>query len=163
MGMLTLEHAKTILEYDPALGEFRWLVDHKHPKARKGMVAGRVNVLGRKQIGVRGKQYFVHRLVWLFETGAWPARAIDHIDRNPLNNRFDNLRLTDHTLNGENRGCVDRKGRLIGAVWHKRKRKYLSQIVVRGVVHYLGYYETAYEAHTAYVQAKRQLHTAGTL
>jgi hypothetical protein len=139
------------------------LVDHKHPKARLGLRAGRINVLGRKQIGIGRKQYFVHRLVWLFETGMWPSHPIDHIDRDPLNNRFSNLRATTSELNGQNRGCVDAKGRLIGAIWHKHKRKFMSQIVVGGRTRFLGYFSTAEEAHTAYVEAKRNFHPSGTL
>jgi hypothetical protein len=164
--MYTRDQLQTILRYEPAEGQFYWKVDFQHPKARKGLRAGRINALGRAQIGLQRKQVFVHRLVWLFETGAWPAGMLDHIDGNPLNNRFSNLRLSDHRLNGQNQKAYrpnSRYTKLLGTSWHKGKRKFIATIKVCGVKKHLGYFATAEEAHAAYVTAKRLLHPAGEL
>ncbi len=158
----TLRDLKKIICYAPDEGAFYWLVNNRHPKARIGMRAGRINVLGRAQIGYQGTQLFVHRLVWLFETGKWPVGMIDHIDGNPLNNTFCNLRESSHKLNGQNQQAV-RNGKLLGASWHKGKNKYIAAIKLDGKRIHLGYFETEELAHRAYVNAKRSIHPAGML
>jgi hypothetical protein len=158
----TLNELQQVLRYAPDEGAFYWRIDNRHPKARTGMRAGRINVLGRAQIGYKKSQLFVHRLVWLFETGAWPAGMIDHIDGNPLNNKFFNLRESNHSLNGQNQRAW-RNGKLLGTSWHKGKGKYIAAIKLQGKRVHLGYFETEELAHRAYVTAKRSIHPAGTL
>jgi hypothetical protein len=160
--MPTLSELQALLRYAPEEGAFYWLVNHKHPKARVGLRAGRVNALGRAQIGIAGKQLFVHRLVWLFETGSWPVSMLDHINRDPLDNRFVNLRESTHALNGQNQSAI-RCGKLLGTSWHKHKRQYIAAIKVAGVRHHLGYFNTEQAAHEAYLQAKQTYHPAGNL
>ena len=52
---------------------------------------------------VKGKQYAAHRLIWKLVTGDDPKDSIDHIDRNPFNNRWSNLRLADTHVQAMNR------------------------------------------------------------
>ena len=164
--MYTKKDLCKILQYAPKEGAFYWLIDHKHPKARIGLRAGRINALGRLQIGIHGKQVFVHKLVWLFETGKWPTKMIDHINGNPQDNRFENLRLSDHRLNGQNQKAHRPKNKstqLLGTSWHKRQKKYIASIKVNGKKKHIGYFDTATEAHAAYIAAKRIYHPAGEL
>jgi len=158
----TLHELQQVIQYAPDEGAFYWRVNHRHPSARVGLRAGRVNKLGRAQIGYRRKQLFVHRLVWLFEKGVWPQGMVDHIDGNPLNNVITNLRESSHKLNGQNQQAV-RNGKLIGASWHKGKNKYIAAIKVDGKRIHLGYFKTEELAHRAYVNAKRSIHPAGKL
>lgn len=90
-----------MLSYDPDSGQFIWI----NPSSVRmtGKRAGTVNNLGRRQIKVKGKIYKEHRLAWLYVYGEFPALDIDHIDRNPLNNRIHNLRLATKTQNCYNR------------------------------------------------------------
>ena len=60
----------------------------------KGKVIGTRDRYGYLVYNILGKQYKVHRLVWLLETGKWPSGVIDHIDGIKDNNRFSNLRDT---------------------------------------------------------------------
>jgi hypothetical protein len=164
--MYKKKQLETILDYSPEEGAFYWRIDNRHPKARKGMRAGRINALGRAQIGIDRKQLFVHKLVWLFETGVWPTEMIDHINGDPLDNRFRNLRLSNHRLNGQNQQAFRPKNKstkLLGVSWHKRHAKFIASIKVAGVKKHLGYFETPETAHAAYITAKRIYHEAGTL
>jgi len=164
--MYTKEQLALLLAYVPEEGAFYWLVDNKHPRARKGMRAGRINSLGRAQIGIERKQVFVHKLVWLFETGVWPTEMIDHINGDPLDNRFKNLRLSNHKLNGQNQNAYrprNKHTQLLGTSWHKRHNRFVAAIKIDGVRKHLGYFATAQEAHAAYITAKRLLHPAGNL
>ena len=50
------------------------------------------------------KNVQVHRIVWVLNFGSIPAgMEIDHINRNPSDNRIENLRLVTRSQNGFNR------------------------------------------------------------
>jgi hypothetical protein len=78
------------------------------------------------------------------KTGCWPAGEIDHIDRNPWNNRWDNLRDVDRCQNIDNRD----KSRDVG-VWMKTLKKgkvrWVACTRIRGRKHYT-YHDTEAEA-----------------
>ena len=86
---LTQKKVKQYLNYDPLTGEFTWIVHRRCLKA--GSVAGCL-YRGYTSIRISGKQYYAHRLAWLYVYGYFPEHQIDHIDRNPSNNRINNLR-----------------------------------------------------------------------
>lgn len=157
----SLEQWRLLLDYVPKEGAFYWRVTVS-PRGVAGTRAGRVNSLGRAQIGYGGRLYFTHKLVWLFETGVWPD-MLDHIDGNPLNNSFSNLRLTTTKLNGQNQRRPHGKNPYIGVSWHKKVKKFYACIKLDGRKINLGKFDTPEAAHAAYVQAKRQLHPAGML
>lgn len=79
------------LRYEKETGKFFWI---KKPSSKVyvGDEAGRLIRTGHKQICIKGHLILAHRLVWFIETGVWPIGVIDHIDRNPVNNVFSNLR-----------------------------------------------------------------------
>ena len=51
-------------------------------------------------------QIFVHRAVWALVHGSWPKYQIDHIDRDPSNNRIENLRDVPGGVNQQNRAPI---------------------------------------------------------
>jgi hypothetical protein len=54
------------------------------------------------------KQIKLHRLIWIAHNGLPPLNSqIDHINRNKLDNRIENLRLADSKLNSNNRRSYD--------------------------------------------------------
>lgn len=149
-----IDHAtlKQVLDYDPSTGAFTWLVRRRSTRP-VGTLAGYVHpVQGRLFIYVMGKNYIASRLAWYWMTGEWPDGEIDHKDRNPLNNRWDNLRRATKSQNGANRGI--RPDNSVGLKGVKRCRgKYQGRIRVHGKEIHLGTYDTPDEAHAAYVNA----------
>lgn len=103
--MLTADRLRELLTYDPATGEFRWLVKRGNNGANAGDIAGSSDKTGRRFISVDGKDYRANRLAWLYMTGAWPKRHVDHRDTNPGNDRWENLREATKAQNGANRGA----------------------------------------------------------
>lgn len=57
---------------------------------------------GHMLVRVSGKMYKLHRLAWLYMTGSWPRCHIDHIDGDPTNNRWSNLRDVTRSQNLRN-------------------------------------------------------------
>jgi hypothetical protein len=102
--MISQDRVKDVFEYNPDTGS---LLRKKHKCLNlRGVEAGwRHKGYKTDYIRVRvdGEVHFAHRLIWLYMTGVWP-RVVDHIDRDGLNNRWDNLRDTDSSGNGHNRG-----------------------------------------------------------
>ena len=54
---------------------------------------------------IKGRKitFIVARLCWLLHYGDWPENTIDHIDRNPLNNKIENLRDVTQAENNRNK------------------------------------------------------------
>jgi hypothetical protein len=146
------------LHYDPEQGIFY----HKltHGRAKAGDAAGCVHIDGYLRIQVKKRSYAAHRLVWLWETGAWPKRHIDHIDGNKINNRISNLRDVNQSVNMQNlkkASAVNKTG-FLGVWFEKGPQKYRAAIRLNGKRLYLGYYATPEEASAAYFKAKKNLH-----
>ena len=105
-------------------------------------VAGTKTSNGYIRIEVNGREYGAHRVVWLLKTGAWPSKEIDHIDGDRSNNRFENLRDTDHRGNTRNAALrSDNTSGTTGVCWashHKRWYAYISDNNGKQIV--LGYF-----------------------
>ena len=86
--VLTAERLRELLNYDPLTGVFSWRVNGRG-RSGVGTVAGGSN---HKRIAIDKKEYFVHRLAWLYVHGCWPTEDIDHINGDPSDNRIANLR-----------------------------------------------------------------------
>ena len=68
-----------------------------------GSSAGSLNRAGYWQIGVCGRTYTAQRLAWYYKHGTWPSGDIDHINRDKLDNRINNLRVLSRAENLRNR------------------------------------------------------------
>lgn len=147
--------------YDPGTGVFTRRI--ASGKAKAGEVAGCARPDGYVRICVNGRKQYAHRLAWLYVTGQWPDRLIDHVDGNPSNNAITNLRLVTHSGNQQNRrrGQKNNKTGLLGVC--QFNGKYRATISKGGAYLSLGLYQTKEEAFAAYLRAKRNLHAYGTI
>jgi len=152
---------KGLLHYDPEHGLFTWrtMLCRRNPV---GAPAG-CRELKAVRIRIRGKAYMAHRLAWLYMTGAYPANFIDHINGDPFDNRWSNLRDVTLSENSQNqrRAHSRSKSGLLGA--SKNGKRWLASISVQGRGHTIGYFDTAEAAHLAYIAAKRRLHAGCTV
>lgn len=133
-AILTAAYLREVLSYDPGTGLFKWL-KKLNRKGRIGDVAGHFcKRKGYALIYIDGQRYRAHRLAWLYVTGDWPALVIDHMDRNPANNAWANLRLATAVENGRNRNpAKSSKSGVVGVTWCAVRQKW------RGVLT-LGYF-----------------------
>lgn len=159
MEVITPEKLRDLLRYDPETGMFtyREMRGHMMP----GDVAGSVNKDGYVTVKVCRRVYLAHRLAWLYVTGAWPVKLIDHRNGIKTENRFDNLREADEFINQQNIRRAPRNktsSPLLGARWRKDCLMWRSSIRINGRNKSLGMFETDADAHEFYLLAKAMCH-----
>jgi len=158
---LTSERLQGVLKYFPDTGVFIRLMSGGGRKA--GSVAGTGDVSGYRKIRVDGKNYWAHRLAWLYFHGAWPEDEIDFINGDFADNRIANLRSASRAINMQNlRGpkCTNKTGYL-GVDFYRYG--YRAQIKVDGKAFWLGRFSTPELAYDAYIEAKHRLHPGCTI
>jgi hypothetical protein len=101
-----------IFIYDEVTGNLLWKIDSP-PNFVKGKIAGTINNTGYYRTKVFGKKYLNHRIIFAMHHGYMP-KYIDHIDRNRLNNKIENLRPATRRLNAINREYKNSKNTASG-------------------------------------------------
>lgn len=147
---MTNAELKQILEYDPDTGIFKWI--DKRFGIREDMIAGSANDRGYINISINYKRFLAHRLAWFYFYDYWPKSQIDHINGIRGDNRIINLREATARDNNLNRGS-HRNGKLTGAHYNKKDKRWASTIKIKGIRTWLGNYKTEQEAHLAYIKA----------
>lgn len=164
MTILSLKRLNELFDYRVGDGALIWRTRPSiRTRALVGKLAGSVRHDGRRQVQIDGSLYLVHRIVYAMNMGDWPVGEIDHINGNAADNRIENLRDVNHKTNMENRRQAERGCRsgLLGVV--RQNNRYIARISNNRKTHYLGCFMSAEDAHSAYLQAKRQIHVGCTI
>ena len=132
---------------------------------KKGSEVGYINAYGYVVCKINSCSYYVHRLMWQMFFGSLNGKDIDHINGNKSDNRMENLRLVTKKENNRNlrKAKINSKTSLIRACFHKKSGKFIAQIQNNGKYEYIGLFETAKEAHEAYLNRKREIHETCTI
>ena len=125
-------------------------------RVKSGDRAGTLNPNGYRTIGMNGKLYLEHRLIFLMFNPTWDifdySFEIDHINNVKDDNRINNLRLVTSQENQFN------KTKEKGYTWIKERQKFRARIKLNGKNKHLGYFDNEDEAKNAYLNAKKELH-----
>ena len=157
------DYARELFDYDSATGKLFWRVrPREHFRTTRGQrlantkfagkEAGTENDFGHLAVEVEGNNWLVHRIVWMLHYGKLPG-TVDHIDRNPKNNRIENLRECSQSENS-----VNSRRRASGAfsgVLESRPGVWRARLGVRRKRIHLGYFRTREDAELAYQKGLR--------
>jgi hypothetical protein len=137
--MITSEELRRKLVYEPETGEWTWIDSRRD--GFNGRPAGWYDHYGYRRIKIDGRTHIASRLAFLYMTGQWPQDEVDHIDRDPGNDRWENLREADRSLNNLNRDYTGVSGQK-GVYRHSQNDRWVAQW--NNV--YIGSYKTVEEA-----------------
>jgi hypothetical protein len=115
-------------EYGLLFEHFEWYIGHN----------------GYLQTKNNGKVLRYHSMIMDCPRGM----VVDHINRNPYDNRKSNLRVCTQESNSRNKGPL--KGKYKGVSWAEHTKRYRATVRFNGKQKHLGYYETEEEAAKAY-------------
>lgn len=137
--------------------EYRDGVLYYRQKQRNGIPAGAPvgtkDKDGYLKTLINRKPFRVHKLIWVMHGGQY-SDLLDHADRNPSNNRLENLRKVTHSENNLNRGTHRRnKIGVKGVCYISSIGKYKASLQVSGFKHHLGYFNSVEEAKVAHESA----------
>ncbi len=154
--MMNHKFVRELFDYCPQTGDLVWKIAHG-PSNRipAGTVAGSLSRGTHLTVRIGGKNYYCHRLIWLWMTGAWPVEEIDHKNRDGCDNRWSNLRQARHGENQMNCGLrTDNTSGVKGVWWLQRQQRWEVRIGRR----YVGKYKTFAPAKAAYQKASKDLY-----
>lgn len=121
---MTKEYANSLFEYKE--GKLFWKVT-RAVTAAAGSEAG--SIIGPyKSVMVDGKNWRVHRIIFLMHHGYLP-KMVDHISTDKLDNRIENLRPADEKTNlfNVNRRKDNTSG-VKGVSWDKNRGKWVVRV-----------------------------------
>ena len=126
---------------------------HKQTKKWICLSDNKPNGKGYIPIGINGKFYYLHRLIYLFHNPDWdihdisPENEIDHDNINNSNNKIENLRILDHSGNQRNKNKKENCSSIYrGVYWDKHANKWKAEITIDGKKKHLGYFDDEHEA-----------------
>lgn len=146
---LTFERLQETLHYDPDTGNFT--------RIATGAPAGGMHHTGYLYIRIDGKRYAASRLAWMYMTGNFPEKFIDHKNRRPADNRWDNLREASPSENRANTAANRNNKTGVKGVYLHRGR-YDASVRVRGKLIHVGCFATVEEARIAWEHAAKKYH-----
>src|SRR4051812_4455174 len=155
---LSAEMLRELLHYDPDTGVFRRIkIVAPQSRIQIGDVAGCRDREGYWRVKLGGRSGGIcdaHRLAWLYMTGIWPENEIDHVDVDPSNNRWANLREANRSTNIANtRRRADNKSGAKGVYWRDSDHKWRAEITVHKRRIFLGSFDEFEDACGAYRRA----------
>ncbi len=153
MTMPAADYLREVLDYAPDSGRFLWKKAIGH-RAKLGVEAGSLRKSGYRIISIHGHEFYAHRLAWRYMTGENPPRVIDHVNGDPSDNRWTNLRRATQRQNcGNSRVHKNNAIGVKGVSFEASRNKWRAQISRYGKNTLIGRYASVEEARSAYAVA----------
>lgn len=158
--VLPAELVRLVWHYDPDTGDLTWKIPTSG-RERSTSTLGRPRKHGSsaRAVGLGGINYHAHVIIWIWMTGAPPDGEVDHKDRDPSNNRWNNLRLATRGQNQANTGLYrNNKAGVRGVHYIQAMRRWRAMISENGKNRHLGYFNTPEDANSAWAKEAARLH-----
>lgn len=107
------------------------------------------------QTTVDGKRNYIREYLHRTIMGAKDGDIVDHINGDTLDNRKENLRLSNKVLNALNSDKVYSKSGYRNVTWSKQASKWHGTFIYEGKAYHCGYHNDAESAHKS-VQSRKQ-------
>jgi hypothetical protein len=150
----TPKQIREAFSYDPETG-----VISRKPKlgsrSKLGPCPTGISNIGYQRVSLYSHVMTAHRVAFCVMTGRWPKRDIDHIHGDRADNRWRNLRECTRQQNVWNGKARSPRSGWKGAYF--QAGRYMARIKKDGKGIYLGRFDTAEEAHAAYLAAAKDL------
>lgn len=144
--MTDLDKLKAKYTYNPITGLFTR--NTAWGRQQIGDLAGSLSPQGYRYLAFDGRATPAHRLAWLWVYNEWPSGDIDHINRDRLDNRIDNLRVVTRSVNAHNSAGRSASGEK-GVTASSSGKTWEARIMVAKKPIYLGTYASLEEAAAA--------------
>lgn len=93
------------------------------------------------RVGINGKLYWLHRLIFLYHHNFMPPH-VDHINMDPTDNRVENLRAATKSQNMHNmRKRADNKSGSKNVNWASKLNKWLVRMRIDGKNTHIGVFD----------------------
>ena len=159
---LELNELQLRIDSEDSLNIYSWRENKSKPSY---WVKRKVTIVINKKVGykshkitINNKKYILSRVIYKAHNPEWDigdndkTNKIDHIDRNPLDNRIENLRILTQQQNMWNRANTK------GYHWDKENNKWVARIKFNKKTIYLGRFTEEADAAQAYLTAKEKYH-----
>lgn len=155
IAALTPERLRQLINYDHATGNFTQ--GTSTPRNHRNQPNGKIGAMcnGYVAISLDGARVTAARVAFFWMNGRWPAALMDHINGDPGDNRWCNLREATRAQNMHNYRRPRNNTSGVKGVQFKRDRWYATIKVNRRVI-WLGSYSTRRDAHEAYRTAAQR-------
>jgi hypothetical protein len=150
---LSPDNIREIFNYKDGL--LFWKIRPSH-NVQIGDIAGSIgqkNKKPRRVVAYKNKDYLVARLIFCYHKGYFP-KGVDHEDRNPLNDKIENLRECDQSQNIANSSSrKNSTSKYLGVHYYNRDRVWIASITKNGNHIVIGRYDIEQKAALAYNRA----------
>lgn len=163
---LTQAMLMEMLLYNPDTGVFTWRGGRFDARGRRitrfvGTPAGTPITAGHISIylHVDKRHYLAHRLAWLYTYGEFPKGLVDHVNRDPSDNRIANLRLATRSENAMNAGMWSHNtSGYKGVCWDKKSCSWMAYVKKDKRMVFRKHFNSKDDAALAVREARKQIH-----